>query len=311
MKSKVIVTNLTTSKGAGRGKVDIPAYFPAFTEVLATAGLEVTLVDTAAELERHVASGGKSILIHLFNEEQPLESLAEFVRPPGGVIGVFNPPSIVDVIALKPDTHRVLTSAGIAMPERVCDDAADVSVFSNSVIGSSKPVLVFPPGAKLPADRYNTRHIDTAREFEGRHYLSCIRLMCVGQELVSAMIRLRDATEGNACVHNKNTPRDPALVSYFQNALVDSRMDELRGLARAIGECLPPGFFAHDVAVEAGTERLYVFETGLKFEDYSYREHLTSISADLPRSIKQLFSGEYPRASARAFLRQCRAHGWL
>ena len=44
---KVIVTNLTTSKGPGRGKVDIPAYFPAFTEVLATAGLESSFVDTA------------------------------------------------------------------------------------------------------------------------------------------------------------------------------------------------------------------------------------------------------------------------
>lgn len=129
--------------------------------------------------------------------------------------------------------------------------------------------------------------------------------MCVGPELVAAMVSLRDAAEDNPAVHNANTPVDAELFRYFHTLLVDARIHALRDLARRIAQAPPPAFLCLDLLVEAATDTILLCETGLKFEEKSYRQHLVPITRELPESLQSLFTDSFCRHSARAFLRHC------
>ncbi len=310
----VIITDLTTAKKPGRGKVTPSWFFPPFVAELEAAGLAVAFTSSAEWLETRLAAAAtedRVFLIHVFNEEQPLEALARFSGSVPGATGVFNPPEIVDIISEKSVTNRFLAAAGVRVPAMAGKSRADFEVFSNARMASHAPVQTIPAGQALPGDRYNTRMIDTRRPFGGRLYHSGIRLMCVGSTLVAAMVRLRDADDGDPSVHNRDTPVDAALVEHFQQTLVDARLKEWKKLSRRLGRMLPPAFFAHDIIVESGSEKPYVCEVGLKFNDMTFMQHLTPIAKRLPESLRRQFSPRFPRRSARAFLKECAARGWL
>ena len=68
-----------------------------------------------------------------------------------------------------------------------------------------------------------------------------------------------------AQARNRDTPRDPELLRYLRAELASADLERLLSFAARVGRTLGPGFYAHDVLVEAGSGELYLCETEFKF----------------------------------------------
>lgn len=102
--------------------------------------------------------------------------------------------------------------------------------------------------------------------------------------------------EGDPSVHALNTPRNSKAISEAWASLVCGNMAALRRIAVSAGEALGPGFFVHDV-LPASDGRLLVCESGIKFDDATYANHLASIKNDLPFLSDILTWGHIPAAA--------------
>lgn len=159
----------------------------------------------------------------------------------------------------------------------------------------------------VESDKILTQFIDTRVAYKGRTYFATIRLLCIDDVILHAMPRARDAADGNPSVHSRDTPRDPDLVAYLHEALVVPNTDEFQQTAKAAYQALGHGFFSHDLLIEAETGRVFLCETGFKFDDLVYVRHLAPIR-DLIPSQANLFPIEsYAALSAQVFLERCNA----
>jgi hypothetical protein len=235
----------------------------------------------------------RTCIICVANEERPgVDALAAVER---FGVPVFNAPSSAAVIADKRATNRLLARHGIAVPAMA--GAHETRIFSNAVARSNAPTLVLEEASGDP-ERYETRFVDTRVTHRGAAYYTSLRLLCVGPTILHAYVRARPV-EAGAAVHNRDTPLDPGLIECLQARCVEPRAVELTTLAGRLAEALGPGFYAHDVLVERGTGELFVCETGWKFDDFTFRDHIRPIADRVP-SQRVLFDGGIPRRSAEA-----------
>lgn len=296
-RGRVVITALTHWGFHGLGKVDPNKFFPPFCDVLATEGIATKFVRTPKELSQFVDE--ETCIIHIYREIGSRIDSDEIFDAQRRARVVFNHPSIGPLIGRKDEAHRLFTRNGIAMPARSSKSGL---VFSNAPHDSAAPANVVKDLSLVDPERYNTEFIDTRVKVGDREYYTTVRIMCVGREIIHAFVRARDVREGSASVHAKDTPLDAGLINYLQDLLVKPYLDNFRVLAESIELVLGPGFYSHDLLIDKHGN-VFVCEAGLKFSDDTYPGHLTSI-AEACSCHAILFSDEFARSSARAFLRE-------
>lgn len=186
------------------------------------------------------------------------------------------------ILADKSATYAYLREAGVAMPERVAGPVAERSIFSNENAGSHMPVMLVEPGHALDQSRYNTEFIPTIQTFRGKSYHVALRTKCVGRLCTAILVRARSTKHGSPSVHNSNTPIKPDLLNHLYTHVVEPRKREIIAISEKIGSRLGLGFYAHDILPDNRSNRIFLCETGYKFDDAKLRERLAPIAAGLP-----------------------------
>lgn len=307
-KGILVVTGFGSWGFRGAGKVRPKIFFPPFVYALYRNGIRVSFAIKIEELLKF--DDHKNVIVaHIFSEEGILSDSFHKLKIPNRNFLVFNRPELGEILGQKAHFNRLMSMHGIPVPKLVTDAGGEKMVFSNAASGSGADAyLLNDRNSKLDSNRYNTEYIENRRIYNGHYYYNTVRLLTVGCELVHAYVRLRPDSEGSASVHAKNTPLDPALIEYFQKILVEDRINELKKLSEQIGLALGPGFFVHDTIISSETEEIFVSESGIKFEDDAYINRLYPIAAYLP-SHYVMFSPEFAKRSARAFVKECQRLG--
>lgn len=306
---RVIFAGLGRYGYFGRGKVSPEKFFPPFVYELYRNGIESYFVSDIDSLST-LSSNGEAVVINIINEEADSNEMFPNYSIPGERILVFNSTEVSNIISDKKKTNEFLSSKNVLMPSTSIQEKNNRKIFSNRSTGTNKDTYVSSNSDDIDESRYNTVFIPTVREFAGQSYYTTVRAHCVGRELVFAYVRARAVHEGSASVHNADTPLEPELVERLQRDLVVDRQSGLAAVCAKIGEALEPGFFAHDLLISSEDERIYACETGFKFDTTTYAEHLLPISAYLP-SLATIYSPEFVRLSAIAFINECRRLGYL
>lgn len=305
----LIFTAFTRFGFGGKGKVYIPEYLPGFTQRLAEADVDCSFVWDEDGLEAAIDDRDTAIL-HIFNEEKVCAYNSRIRAAEARVGVVFCTQHAGLIVSFKPRTNQYLTARGIAMPPIISSASGD-AVFSNAVIGSGRRTAVLPAATQLDSARYNTRFIDTRLSFEGTTYHTMFRIQTVGRQVLHAYPRARNVAERSASVHSKDTPANGPLIEFLFQTLIEPRRAEITQHAKALGEILGPGFYAHDMVVDNSTGELFMVESNLKFNDTPYANYLIADSERMP-SNRIFYTGEYPVRAAELFLQEwdhARRHG--
>jgi hypothetical protein len=297
-KVRVIFCAFSDRGFRGGGKVDAKTFFPRFCAVLHDAGVSTFFASTAQELADCLTSD--ACLVHIYREidshhiEQHVNTAQQIANISHRGV-TFNAAELGARIARKDVTNQYLTKAGIVVPRMLESDEAGVEVFCNDLDSSGAEVSrTFDP------NRYNTEFIDSHVSYEGVDYYTTVRMLCVGGVLIHCNVGARPASE-TASVHGRDAPLNPALLEFLQEKLVYKHLEDLRALARRLGDVLGPGFYGHDLVICADTGVVHVCEVGFKFDARAYRTHLAPVADRVP-SHSDLFDGTYETLSARAFL---------
>lgn len=301
-----IVVALHSDGLNGPGKMRAPDYLPGFLDRLRANGVETRIACAHHDLALARLTRRPTAITVLYNEDlidlSGDAALAALCRD----ALVFNAPRTGAIVARKDRANAFLGGLGIPMPST--DPGPDVPVLSLSPTGSDQGVTVAMSIEEADPARYNVELIDTVVEIDGRRYVTVVRLMCVGRTLLGAFPRGRPVDEGMDA-RGKTTPLDAPMLTALHARIVEPNLGGFRELADQLGGVLGPGFFAHDVLVEAGTERILLAETNFKFMNKSTLDHLASIGADLPFYAAMADTRHFASQAADAFLATCAAHG--
>lgn len=159
---------------------------------------------------------------------------------------------------------------------------AQGEVFSNHNNSSGAEVFVVEKDRALDADRYNASFIDTRVNYAGEDYYTTVRLMCIGEVITHAFVRARPVSEGNPRVHGKDTPVKRDLLRGLHHILIERNQKGLERLAKDVVSAIGPGFYAHDVLIDARTHQIFLAETGFKLDNLVFYKHMAEIIEDLP-----------------------------
>lgn len=311
-RAKIIIAAMGANGFRTRGKVSPRKFFPPFCRVLAACGISSAYVNDFTKLERELTVSREKpiILVNLVNEEH--DNLQDYDFPEtvlDRVAVTFNSHRVATIIRDKKETNLFLSRNNILMPS--LSDLKDKTIFSNANIGSQERVLLYTAEEELDSNRYNVEFIDTRIQFEEAEYYTCIRLMCIGSRLVQVYVRARDVYENDPSVHSLNTPRDSELLNYLDSVLVAPRVKQLCALAEDMGSALGPGFYAHDALVDNVSGGLYLCETGFKFFDGTYSNHMMGVISQ--ESIQRCVVDQetYAAYAASLFVTYCAEKGFL
>jgi hypothetical protein len=300
---QVVIAALTPRAIRSRGKVEPTLFFPGFCQRLAELGHATRFVFTPADLAAAMAQPN-SILIHLYNEENIIPEPADVTEAEAAARLVFNGLATGQIIGKKPETNRWLSAKGVLMPSMRLTPGS--VVFSNAVATTSAPAWTVADPGDLDENRYNTEFIDTSVMFEGRRYFTTVRLLAVGRRIVHSFVGIRPADMTRPSVHGVTTPRNAALYNHAYQKLFLDRQDQMRALAVQLNKALGPGFYHHDLLVEADSDRIFLCETGYKFDAYAFSQHLAEIRDQTPH-LDPFFNGDFARWSAEAVLAEADA----
>ena len=276
----------TRKDGFIPGKLTAGLFLPIFAQACAQRGLQVLAFPNPDDFLSRKDIAQPATVILVYSEVRVLrvglDPTFQKVLQRAQRLGarVVHPPELGLAIADKLTTRELLIPAGIRMPELVTEKTGMVSVFSNEIVGSNRPVQLVGSGALDPS-RYNTRYIDAVHHYQGRAYHVSLRAMAVGPICVAVYVRARAVSERNPSVHNKNTPVDRELLNHLYAEIVEPRQDEIHSICERIGSRLGPGFYAHDIVPERESGLLYVCETGFKFDDHAWRDRMAPLRGSL------------------------------
>ena len=279
-KGTIVFAGLTKQKLHVCGKMTPARFLPVICNALRSEGYDTSFACSEAELAGFRDREGPVFVVMLYGEDDGVLESASLWELLQGADVVFNHPRVGSIIRSKRRTHQLLTAAGVSMPELKA--VADKAVFSNADASSNARIDVLEPGAQLNPERYNTELIDTRQRVSGKEYYTTVRLMCVGPYVTHAFVRARDVSDGNPTVHMKNTPLDAGLIHALERRLIEPNGAQFSELAQRTYEALGPGFYAHDILVEAGSNRVLMCETGFKFNDGSFGDWVEKVGSQLP-----------------------------
>ena len=296
-KGTVVFAGLTKQQLHVCGKMSPARVLPAICNALRSEGYYTFFACSEAELARFQNCSGPVIVVMLYGEDDTkgVPESASLIELLQDAELVFNNPRAGSIIRSKRRTHEVLTAAGVLMPELKA--VADKPVFSNANASSGAKVKVLEAGEQLDNERYNTEFIDTRQRVNGKEYYTTVRLLCVGPYVTHAFVRARDVSEGDPNVHLKNTPRDARLIKVLEQRLIEPNGAQFSELAERTYDALGPGFYAHDILVEAGSNRVLMCETGFKFNDAPFAEWVEAVKSQLP-AWKPLYTAEQAAIAA-------------
>jgi hypothetical protein len=310
-RGRVIFTGFGRRGFAAKGKIDPEEFLPPFVYALWRSGVETRFAATPDEFR--AASDGSirpPCIVHIYAEEHETAALDRVDRLCEGAGAVFNSVATGAVVARKDETNRRLAAGGVRVPRILDRLKPGETAFSNEVGTTGAEVRLVADGGALDPARYNTELVDTRRGFRGAEYHTTVRLLCVGSRTVAAWVRARPVDQGSPSVHSRDTPVDPELIEHLHGELVAGRDAEFAALAARIATAIGPGFFAHDLLIDRTTGEILLCETGLKFHDTTYTNHLRPAAAHIP-CLSKLYSPALVEASARALLAECDVAGCL
>ncbi len=287
---------------SGCGKVNSTKYLPKFCELLRGHGFRTEFVSTAKGLENEVSEANYSIVILIYNEVAHVPNCPQLLETLERSDVVFNHPKVGALIGNKSAANKFFSDCGVLMPKIQIGAAATERVFSNRNSDSGAEVWLVPKGDALDGMRYNTKFIDTRISVNNREYYTTVRLMCIGGIVTHSFVRARSVDEGNPSVHAKDTPVEGRLMNALYEMIIEPNRRAFLDLARQIADALGPGFYSHDVLIEKTTQRVFLAESGFKFDDATYYGRLAPIVPEIPSMKGFSSSKEAAESSIQAFL---------
>lgn len=269
----VILGCLTPAGLSANGKGS-KQLFPAFCLTLRELGFATHICTSHREVERRIDKVKAAILINVFGEDHNDIASPHMIRLESKATAVFNRAQMGAVIADKQRSLEHFTKFGVPMPPQ---PSAEGLTFSNARTGTARTVNLVSGTQKLDEGRYNRAMINTVQAFEGRSYHTTVRLMCVADQIVHAMVRARPVEDENPSVHNKDTPLDPQLLGHLQQKLVNDQLVVLQQIARNMNDAIGPCFVAHDILFDQHSGDAFVCEAGLKFFDQTFQKHILPV----------------------------------
>ena len=244
-----------------------------------------------------------TVLVNVYPEDRMQISSNKIEEIEDKTVAVYNRASLGPILADKKKTAEFFTANNLPTPPHAQSNSR---AFTNARYGSHKGAALVEPGSTLDKRRHNTQFIDTTVAFEDKSYHTTVRLLSIGEEVVHAFVRARDTSDADPSVHEGDTPEDPALLEFLQSELVDKRLDEFEHLSRSLAGKMGPGFFVHDLLIESDTDRIFVCESGLKFDYGLNWLRFEPISDQIP-SLRNMFPLEaYAARCGEVFARQCK-----
>jgi hypothetical protein len=274
----VILGCLTPAGLSANGKGS-KQLFPAFCQNLRELGFATHICTSHRQIEHRIDKAKVAILINIFGEDHNDIASPQMIHLENKTAAVFNRAKMGTIIADKQRSLEHFTKFGVPMPPK---PSADGVTFSNARTGTARTVSLVSGTQELDEGRYNRAMINTVQTFEGRSYHTTVRLMCVADQIVHAMVRARTVEDENPSVHSKNTPLDPKLLGHLQQKLVDDQQETLQQIARSMNDAIGPCFVAHDILFDEHSRDAFVCEAGLKFFDQTFQKHILPIGKSVP-----------------------------
>lgn len=185
---------------------------------------------------------------------------------------VFHGSEIGKILGNKIKTNNLYSSHEIRCPKMVTNIEESSKIFVNEIENSHTETSgLLKSGEHLNSEMYNTEFIDTSFEYKNKKYYTCIRAMCIGNEISEVYLRFRDAEENNPTVHSGDTPLDADLNNFYYETKIMPNYLKLKKLCFDAGNLLGMGFYSHDILLCNKTDEFYIAETGFKFIDPTWR----------------------------------------
>jgi hypothetical protein len=286
-----LVFGFGTSPNGG-GKIHTRYFLLEFAEALARNGVGFrTFPDAESYIESGWA-GPNTIVILLYDEDifartlwirQAVQHYEDRFVAEGLAGLIVHKREQAEILCSKLSTNRFFAGHSIPVPEVITAEGAGTAskIFSNTVLGTKCASYILSEHDRLDEGRYNTRFIDTTFDYRGERYYVSLRTMCVGGELISILVRARNAGDGDASVHTGDTPVDSELLNAIYRDVARPRLHTISEICVTIGKALGPGFYAHDLLPESSSDRVLVSESGFKFDDKTYRARVEPLRGRL------------------------------
>jgi hypothetical protein len=294
----------------GNGKAG--HFFTHAEPILRSYGISISKYESHALFAENIEKHPEGVVVLVYNEESRLdepmmtEQLCEEKMERKLLI---HPVKTARIVRDKRLTNLILDSHGVPVPAIIEGETTSKQVFSNAVLGSGHVVQAHKPGDTLDRGRYNTQYINTAHSYKGQDYFVSLRAICVGETCLSVYVRCRPTSEGSPSVHSMNTPVDADLLNYLHVNVALPAYDQIRQVSEKIGEVLGLGFYSHDLLPCSQTGKVYICETGFKFDEATLNAHLRAIKDKI--IMADLFNGIEIMKTVHEFVRATRKKGFL
>ena len=302
----IVYTVLTEGGVCANGKVTADRYLPAFNSTLLENNISVIFVSNIEQLERMVTQVNNPIIIHLFGEDHADITSERMLSIEQSALAVFNSSLTGKVLSDKLLSENIFRDYGVPVPKR-----AESAGFVRQRYGTAQEVQLFEnsnASANFNSDiEVSNEFVNTVQYYDGVGFYTTVRTLCINDTVLHSYVRARAVFEGNPSVHAKNTPKVPSLIEQFQDKLVTSNLSEIKRISSQLYRALGNGFYSHDLLIDNCDGKVYVCESGFKFDDLAYWGHLSSIKNEVP-SHSLLFPVEnFAADSAKIFISICKA----
>ncbi len=287
------------------GKANAARYFPEFCRVLREHGLAVRFCTDLDQVHEAMSGQMPTVLVSVYPEDRVQIASSKMDGIEEKAVAVYNRASLGPILADKQETADFFRVNDLPTPPPAQSDSR---AFTNARYGSHKGAALVEPGSALDKRRHNTQFIDTTVSFENTSYHTTVRLLAIGEDIVHAFVRARDTGDADPSVHEGDTPENPALLEFLQVELVEKRFEDFETLARRLADKMGSGFFVHDLLLESDSDRIFVCESGLKFDYGQNWLRFEPISDQLP-SLRAMFPLEaYAARCGEVFAKQCKTY---
>ena len=312
LKAKIIIFNLNKDHTSAAGKVSPSTFFPPFCAVLAQCGIASIYSNDNKNIvdEINDSKGIPIIVINLVHELHDDTNRYEFpVQVAQNVTAIFNSYQTAGIIGDKKKANEYLSNYGISMPSMTFD--LRKKIFSNARFSSHEKVYLHDSIDEADVNRYNTEFIDTKVEYRRTKFFTTIRLMCIGSTIVQIYCRAADVENGNPSVHSADTPHDSGLMRHLCDKLVIPNVFQFQNIAKNIENALGPGFYAHDLLIDQISGDILVSETGFKFYDTVYSDHMRNVIGNCDLLTGVMNANSYATYAASVFITYCVANRFI
>jgi len=302
-KAHIVLTVLTKAGPWANGKVSMHQHLLPFCETLRGRNFATSFVSSERELSRMLRTRRPTILIHLYGEDNENIVSFELLELERMALATFNCAAIGPILADKLASHKTFEAAGVPVPA-----LSDAGGFVRHRLGTGLQTVQegYGDDMKPVSDLHiRTQFVDTRIKFNNDEYFVSIRLLCIDNVILHALPRARNARDGDANVHARDTPINSALIEFIHDKLVEPHMEDFSSIADKLFKALGHGFYAHDLLIEKSSGAIFVCESGFKFDSPSYSNRFAAIASEIPSQAIMFSAQDFARFSAEIFEARC------